>query len=71
MAAKDKRLPAGAVLLAQDGDSRMFRFADQVVIEAVFAGRRVETRLPADLEWLWSWHELLETGCDRLALIDQ
>lgn len=71
MAAKDKRLPVGAALLAQDGDSRVFRFGDQVVVESTFAGRRIETRLPADLEWLWSWHALLETGCDRLATLEQ
>lgn len=69
MASRGKQLPAGAVLLAQDEDSRMFRFGDHVVIESVFAGRRVETRLPADLEWLWSWHELVQAGCDRLAVL--
>lgn len=66
---KDKRLPTGAVLLSQAGEDRVYRFGDQVVVEAVFAGKRVETRLPADLEWLWGWHELLEAGCDRLAVM--
>lgn len=62
-----KRLPTGAVVLAQEDEDRVYRFGDQVIVEAVFAGKRVETRLPADLEWLWNWHELLAAGCDRMA----
>lgn len=68
-AQKDKRLPQGAVVLAQEGEGRVYRYGDQVVVEAVYLGKRVETRLPADLEWLSNFHELLQAGCDRLAMV--
>ena len=65
------KLPQGAVLLANEDQGRVFRVGDALVIESTFGGKRVETRLPADLEWLWNWHEMLEAACDRLATLNE
>lgn len=64
-----ERLPVGAVLLAQDDDGRAFRAGDALVIERMFCGKRVETRLPIDPEWLWLWMELVTAACDQLAML--
>lgn len=68
---KRDRLPVGAVLLAQDDEGRAFRSGDALVIERTFAGKRIETRLPTDLEWLWSWMQLATAACDQLAVLSE
>lgn len=61
-------LPDGAVLLAKDGQGTIYQFADQLVIESRFNGKRIETRLPvADLDWLWRWNNLFRDACDTLS----
>ena len=61
---KRDRLPLGALLLAQDEEGRAYRSGDALVIERTFVGKRVETRLPVDQEWLWSWMQLATSACD-------
>jgi hypothetical protein len=68
---KRDRLPLGAILLAQDEEGRAFRSGDALVIERTFGGKRVETRLPLELEWLWSWMELVTSACDQLAVLSE
>ena len=61
-------LPKGAVLLAKDGQGQIFQLGDQIVIDARFNGKRIETRLPVgDLDWLWRWNNLFWDACDTLA----
>lgn len=46
-------LPDGALLLAKDDQGTIYEFGDQIVIDARFTGKRIETRLPVgDLDWL-------------------
>lgn len=71
MSAKRDRLPLGALLLAQDEEGRAFRLGDALVIERTFGGKRVEARLPVDLEWLWSWMQLATAACDQLAVLSE
>lgn len=55
-------------MLAKSDQGQVFEFGDQLVIETRFNGKRVETRLPInDLDWLWSWSELLKEACELLA----
>jgi hypothetical protein len=62
-------LPAGAILLAVDDDGRAYLVlaSRALVIERAYAGRCIEARLPADLEWLWQWMEMATAACDQLA----
>ena len=61
-------LPNGALLLAKDDQGTIYEFGDQIVIDARFTGKRIETRLPVgDLDWLWRWNDLLEDACKVLA----
>lgn len=68
---KRDRLPLGATLLAQDEEGRAFRSGDALVIERTIGGKRIETRLPLDLEWLWSWMQLATAACDQLAVLSE
>lgn len=68
---KRERLPLGALLLAQDEEGRAYRSGDALVIERTIGGKRIETRLPVDLEWLWSWMELATAACDQLAVLSE
>lgn len=40
----------------------------ELVLKYDHAGSVIEVRLPADLEWIWNWAELLREACEALAL---
>ena len=65
-------VPAGqGALLHRAGVPVTVRLGDARVIERTFGGKRVETRLPVDLEWLWSWMQLATAACDQLAVLSE